>query len=114
MSNLRRILSTFPALMGDAQSMRRYIIGSQLLLVGVSAALFGVACEDEPVPDPVKKEPAATSADEVAMAGALAGIPAGRVGQPEEVAAMALFLVSDEASYMTGSTVTVAGGGVML
>ena len=57
---------------------------------------------------------AAVQADEVAMAGALAGIPAGRVGQPEEVAAMALFLVSDEASYMTGSTVTVAGGGVML
>jgi len=34
----------------------------------------------------------------------------GRVGKPEEVAAMAVFLASDEASYCTGGTYMVDGG----
>jgi NAD(P)-dependent dehydrogenase (short-subunit alcohol dehydrogenase family) len=33
-----------------------------------------------------------------------------RIGQPEEVARVAVFLASDEASFMTGSAVTVDGG----
>ena len=37
-------------------------------------------------------------------------IPCGRFGTPEEVANVALFLVSDEASYVTGSIYNVDGG----
>jgi glucose 1-dehydrogenase len=37
-------------------------------------------------------------------------IPAARVGTPEEVAQVALFLASDRASYVTGSTYYVDGG----
>ena len=37
-------------------------------------------------------------------------IPAGRLGEPEEVAAVAVFLASDEAAYVTGSTYCVDGG----
>ncbi|QGZ93660.1 SDR family NAD(P)-dependent oxidoreductase [Terricaulis silvestris] len=37
-------------------------------------------------------------------------IPAGRLGRPEEVAAAALFLVSDEASFVTGVALPVDGG----
>ena len=37
-------------------------------------------------------------------------VPAGRAGQPEEVAAAASFLVSDEAAYITGATLSVDGG----
>jgi len=37
-------------------------------------------------------------------------IPYGRIGEPEDVAALALFMASDRADYMTGSTVFVDGG----
>ena len=38
------------------------------------------------------------------------GIPVGRFGQPEEVARLALFLASDEASYCTGAEFLADGG----
>jgi glucose 1-dehydrogenase len=40
----------------------------------------------------------------------MANIPLKRVGQPRDVANVALFLASDESSYMTGSIVFVDGG----
>jgi len=40
----------------------------------------------------------------------LAGIPSGRYGKPEEVAHVATFLVSDQASWVTGQTIVVDGG----
>jgi NAD(P)-dependent dehydrogenase (short-subunit alcohol dehydrogenase family) len=34
----------------------------------------------------------------------------GRLGQPEEMAGVVAFLVSDDATYITGETITAAGG----
>ena len=36
--------------------------------------------------------------------------PLGRAGQPRELAAMGLFLVSDEAAYINGQAIPVDGG----
>jgi glucose 1-dehydrogenase len=40
----------------------------------------------------------------------LAQIPLNRLGQPEDVAGVAVFLASDDAAYVTGSTYFVDGG----
>jgi 3-oxoacyl-[acyl-carrier protein] reductase len=39
--------------------------------------------------------------------------PLGRIGRPEEVADLVAYLVSDRASYMTGSIITIDGGEVV-
>jgi NAD(P)-dependent dehydrogenase (short-subunit alcohol dehydrogenase family) len=40
--------------------------------------------------------------------------PLGRVGEPDEIAAIAAFLASEDASYITGETIYVDGGRLAL
>ena len=56
-------------------------------------------------PDSTALEPQAT---------ALSRTPLGRVAEPEEIAAIALFLLSDEASYLTGQCIYADGGRLAL
>jgi 3-oxoacyl-[acyl-carrier protein] reductase len=41
------------------------------------------------------------------------GIPAQRLGRPEEIASVAAFLASDDASWLSGENIFVSGAGVM-
>jgi NAD(P)-dependent dehydrogenase (short-subunit alcohol dehydrogenase family) len=43
-----------------------------------------------------------------------ARIPMGRIGRPEDIAAVVAFLLSDDAGYMTGQSVAANGGAIMI
>ena len=63
------------------------------IMTGMADAAFAVA--DDP---------------DTAKADALARHPAGRFGQPEDIAALAVWLASDESAFTTGQCFTVDGG----
>jgi 3-oxoacyl-[acyl-carrier protein] reductase len=58
---------------------------------------------ETPMIDPIKQ-------DLKSMEAMLARVPMQRVGKPEEVSDLVLFLASDKSSYITGSTVVIDGG----
>ncbi len=58
---------------------------------------------DTPMDAPLKSEP-------VLMKTLLSEIPLGRMGKPEEIAELAIYLASDAAAYVTGSTYFIDGG----
>ena len=64
---------------------------------------IGPGAVDTPIDADVKANPQK-------MAALLAEIPLNRMGQPEEIAGLALYLASDAAAYVTGSTFFIDGG----
>jgi NAD(P)-dependent dehydrogenase (short-subunit alcohol dehydrogenase family) len=56
---------------------------------------------------------AALRQDETMLARWLADIPQGRLGKPEDVTGLVLYLCSDAAAYLTGQAINVDGGKVM-
>jgi len=57
--------------------------------------------------------PAAAAMPSDTVAEYVKGIPLGRLGRPEEIAALAVFLASPDAGFTTGATYDVNGGIVM-
>jgi NAD(P)-dependent dehydrogenase (short-subunit alcohol dehydrogenase family) len=53
---------------------------------------------------------AETEAGRQARESRLASIPLGRFGKPNDIAGLAVFLASDESSWMTGTVIPVDGG----
>ena len=47
------------------------------------------------------------------VAAGIAACPLGRMGRPEEVAAVVVFLASEHASFINGATINVSGGSIM-
>jgi NAD(P)-dependent dehydrogenase (short-subunit alcohol dehydrogenase family) len=60
-------------------------------------------------PGPILTERLAALTDEQ-RAPVVRGVPMARVGLPEEVGALAAWLCSDQASFITGATITIDGG----
>ena len=54
------------------------------------------------------------NADEAARKKLLSRTPLGRIGDPAEIAQIAVFLASDMASYITGETIVADGGRMAL
>jgi NAD(P)-dependent dehydrogenase (short-subunit alcohol dehydrogenase family) len=59
---------------------------------------------------PDQKSTAGMDPEELVQKRAHGSVPLGRTGRPEEVANAALFLLSDEASFVTGAALPVDGG----
>jgi NAD(P)-dependent dehydrogenase (short-subunit alcohol dehydrogenase family) len=108
--------ASFVAVMGAAVSQISYTAskGGVLSLsreLGVEFARRGVrvnALCPGPVSTPLLQELFASEPEKAARR--LVHVPMGRFGEPREVAHAALFLASDESSYVTASTFLVDGG----
>ncbi len=108
--------ASFVAHMGAATSQISYTAskGGVVALsreIGVEFARRGVRC-NALCPGPVDTELLRElfSADRVQANRRLVHIPAGRFGDAKEIANAALFLASDESSYVTGTSLMVDGG----
>lgn len=75
----------------------------ELAPLGINVNAIGPGAIDTPMVG-------AASLPKEVMDAMLAGVPLKRMGRPEEVSAAVVFLSSDEASYVTGSTMYVDGG----
>jgi 3-oxoacyl-[acyl-carrier protein] reductase len=101
------------AAFGGAAGQANYA-ASKAGLVGLTRAVArelaprSITC-NAVLPGPVDTDMTAELPDE-RRAALVAGVPLGRFGTPEEVAAVVTFMTSDAASYVTGSVVAVDGG----
>jgi NAD(P)-dependent dehydrogenase (short-subunit alcohol dehydrogenase family) len=109
-------VASFVAVMGAAVSQGSYTASKGAVLslsreLGVEFAARGVrvnALCPGPVNTPLLKE--LFAADPERAAKRMVHIPMGRFGEPEEIAKAALFLASDDSSFVTASTFMVDGG----
>ena len=97
--NLAGYVAGKSALWGLARSMAVEVAPFGITVNGVSPSAV-MTDQWEDTPDRRRRS--------VAMS-----IPAQRLASPEEIAAMVLFLIGPEGSYITGTNVPVAGGEVM-
>jgi 3-oxoacyl-[acyl-carrier protein] reductase len=77
---------------------------TELAPYGVTVNAIAPAAIDGPLAQEVLRD---------RLAEKLAVIPVGRLGRPEEVAALVSFLVSEDAGYITGATLDINGGVLM-
>jgi 3-oxoacyl-[acyl-carrier protein] reductase len=99
--------SVRPGVIGFAKSISRELAGQGIT---INSILPGRIRTDRTIALAESK----ASKDKVSIESVLQErvreIPVGRFGEPEEVGALAAFLCSQQAAYVTGTTVTIDGG----
>lgn len=93
--------SAYAASKGGIDAMTR--------VMAVDLAQFGIRVNSI-APGPIDTPRIRKQHNEERSQAWLRAVPLGRVGEPEEVASVAVFLASDDASYVTGQTIAVDGG----
>ena len=97
------VIATFIALFGSSLT-QRISIGAAMTLWFIGVVWLGAPGA---ISTPINADLLNNKAELDAL---LKNIPLGRLGSVEDVAALAAFLASDEAAYVTGSTYFVDGG----
>ncbi len=108
-------VASFVAWLGAATSQTAYTASKGAVLamtreIAVEYARKGVRCNalcPGPIETPLLMQ---LLSDDAKRQRRFVHIPMGRLGQAEELAKAALFLASDDSSYMTGSSLIVDGG----
>jgi NAD(P)-dependent dehydrogenase (short-subunit alcohol dehydrogenase family) len=90
--------ATKHAVLGLTRALALELVSEKINVVAISPGFIATD-----LTAPLRADPAKNAA-------LLAQTPLGRWGQPEEIAAMALYICSDAAAFMTGSDVLVDGG----
>ncbi len=105
--------------MGSTSGLRGHVFLGQSAHTAAKAAVMALTFQHAAEGSPhrirvnsISPGPTDTPAlrEVVGDAGLPAPIPLGRIGQPEDLARCALFLASDDASWITGANVVVDGG----
>ena len=92
---------------GLAKTLSRELAADKILVNVIAPGRIQTERIDEL--DRLTAERSGKNLDEVRQASA-ASVPLGRIGRPEELANLVVFLASDAASYITGQAITVDGG----
>ena len=97
------------AVLGWAKALSREVASDRILVNTVCPGWT----RTERVEDILKQDSAVTGKTMEALeAQRSAGIPLGRIGEAREIAALAVFLASEPAGYITGTAIAVDGGAV--
>lgn len=94
--------SPYCAAKGGLRMLTR-TIAVELAPYGITINNIAPGAVDTPMDAPLKEHP-----DQ--MKELLSSIPMGRMGKPEEIASLAVYLASDASAYVTGSTFLIDGG----
>jgi NAD(P)-dependent dehydrogenase (short-subunit alcohol dehydrogenase family) len=92
------------AVIGLTQSLAREVAAHGIRVNAVCPGIVGGTEMRARVDDAARALGRPTGAERVGL------IPLGRLAEPDDVAAVVAFLVSDEARYMTGQAINVTGG----
>ncbi|MFI0778021.1 SDR family NAD(P)-dependent oxidoreductase [Streptomyces sp. NPDC021212] len=108
------LLTSYAATKAAIVGMTR-VAAMELAGKGIRVNAVCPGAVDTPMSNPARLDPAAATADVAEASEAVNGlyrklVPMGRIGRPEEVARLALFLTSDDSSYITGQPLVVDGG----